>query len=52
MIPFINNDPPTEAQIVVKVGGKISDGKGGFLEAGEPLPEGCDTESLKDKGLI
>lgn len=36
----------------VKVGGVISDGNGGYLSEGEALPDGCDTESLKAKGLI
>lgn len=37
---------------VVKVGGAISDGKGGFFAKGATLPEDCDVKSLKAKGLI
>jgi hypothetical protein len=29
----------------------VHDGKGGFLEKGDELPEGCDVDSLVDKGL-
>ena len=36
----------------VKVEGTISDGEGGFLPKGAELPEGCDVDSLKAKGLV
>lgn len=60
MIPFLNNsnepqanlEPTNEAGPRVKVGGVIADGKGGFFEVGDTLPEGCDLESLAEKGLI
>ncbi|NRA80146.1 MAG: hypothetical protein HRU18_18250 [Pseudoalteromonas sp.] len=32
--------------------GKISNGEGGFYEKGDALPNGCDIESLKAKGLV
>ena len=36
----------------VKVGGAIADGKGGYFEEGEALPEGADIERLQAKGLV
>lgn len=38
--------------VKVKVGGKISNGEGGYLNEGDALPKGADVESLKAKGLI
>ena len=35
----------------VAVGGKIHDGKGGFLKKGDELPADCDIDSLVAKGL-
>ena len=34
-----------------KVSGKIANFDGGYYEAGDELPKGCDIESLKAKGL-
>lgn len=34
-----------------KVSGKIGNGEGGFFEAGDRLPEGCDIPHLQAKGL-
>lgn len=33
------------------VSGKIGNGEGGYFEKGDELPEGCDFEGLKKKGL-
>ena len=37
---------------IVKVGGKISNGEGGFFEKGDELPNGPNIESLREQGLV
>lgn len=40
-------------EVTVKVADRVSDGKGGFIEAGEKVKvPAASVQSLKDKGLI
>ena len=45
-------DGKKPARPTVKVGGVIADGKGGYYNEGDTLPDGADVESLKAKGYI
>jgi len=42
-----------DPSVKVKVGGKVSDGKGGYYAKGENFdPKGCDVDALRERGLI